>query len=269
MTAATIHSRAIPIELIDEPSLAMREEFDEIELDELSTSIRTNGLIEPIIVRPRGARFEVVAGHRRLLACRRAGLGDVPAIVRDVDDAAAEAIKVAENVDRAAVNPVEEATYFAELLDRHCGDDVDRLCEFVKRRRPYVEERLLLLRGAPEVLDALRAKKIPMAVAQELNKFSDRAGTLMYLDYALNGATAKQVRDWRRQYADFAARNPGAPIDGAAATTDIAAAPAMSSHACPCCGENANMNRLIAIYVHDYCYEAQLKRLLKTLRGEA
>lgn len=268
MSAPTVTTRHIEIELIDEPALPMRETFDEAALIELEQSIRAIGLVEPIIVKPVGARFEVVAGHRRLIACRRNGMGQVRCEIRELDAEQTEAFKTAENVDREDVNPIEEAAYFAELYETLCGQDVDRVCEMVKRRRPYVEERLLLLRGAAEVQQALRDKKINLSVAKELNKFPDRAGALMHLEYALSGATAGQVKQWRANYVDMLRRNPHLEDGAAPPVTEISAAPAISAYHCQCCAENTNMHRLISVYVHDYCYEAVLKPLLKTVRGE-
>lgn len=269
MIPATVTPRHIPIELIDEPARAMRETFDEQQLDELTDSIRALGLIEPVIVKRAGDRYEVIAGHRRLIACRRAGLGDVRCEIRDVDDEALEAIKHAENTAREDVNVVEEATYFADLYANLCGEDVDRVCDVVKRPRRYVEERLLLLRGDDGVIGALREKKISLAVAQELNKFPDRKGTKIYLEYALNGATARQVKDWRRQYSDFLARNPDAPAPAPGDGSTIAASPAMPTIRCECCKEPTNLHRLISIQVHDYCHEAIVRKLLASYRGEA
>lgn len=269
MTSATVTTRHIPIELIDEPARPMRETFGEDELNELTASIRAIGLIEPVIVKARGTRYEVVAGHRRLIACRRAGLGDVRCEIRELTDEATEAIKHAENTDREDVNVIEEATYFASLYADMCGEDVDRVCDVVKRSRRYVEERLLLLRGDETVTAALREKKISMAVAQELNKFADRKGTAMYLEYALNGATARQVRDWRRQYDDFLSRNPDAPTAPSGDASTMSAAPALPTIRCECCRAQENLNRLISIQVHDYCFEAVVKKMLRAYHGEA
>ena len=256
--------RDISTELIDEPELAMRESFDDEKLRELEDSIRVNGLIERIVVRPKNAgRFEVIAGHRRLLACRRVPLLVVPCDVRDVAGSQAEALKVAENVDREDVNPAEEATYFQALLEKFCGNDTVTLADMVKRSLPYVEGRLLLLRGYHEVFALLLDGKIGIGVAQELNKFPDEQGVRMHLSAALNGATAPQMKQWRVVYTQFLEQQRSGR-DSNDTTTD--AAPARDEYTgpvCVLCREPHDMHRLMLVHVHDYCDHAILKPFLR------
>jgi ParB/RepB/Spo0J family partition protein len=269
VTAPLLDLRLIPLSNIDEPSLAMRETMPEDTLRELADSIKAIGLQQPICVRPRGARFEIVYGHRRYMACGRAGVFEVPCIVRDVEDRDAERAKIAENTDREIVNVVEEAAYFAELLTRYCHDDVDELCEFTKRPRGYVESRLLLLRGHPEVLEALRAGEINLGVATELNRSPDRTCMLMHIDPARGGATVRQVRQWITDYKNFRARQDAGADASPVAPTTSAPAPEPPRPTCVCCRENVDPSALIVVYVHEYCKKATLDKILRALHGDA
>ena len=197
--AARYEERLIPYGLLDPPEEAERETMEEGELADLALSIAEIGLIKPLVVVPRGDRFEIVAGHRRFLACGIANMEAVPCRVKVGGDVDTDAIKVAENAHVEAVNPIEEARFYQRLLTKSCNNDVDLLCLKVRRRRSYVEDRLLLLRGNPRVIEALHQKQISIAVARELNKINDPNRLLILLDTSVQqGATARQVAEWRR-----------------------------------------------------------------------
>src|SRR3990167_1508877 len=103
---------------IDEPEGAMRSELNRAELFELADNIKQNGLINPITVRPVGNKFEVVAGHRRLNACKIAGIIKISCVVRELDDQRVFEIMSAENLERDDVNPVEEAIFLHNYIER-------------------------------------------------------------------------------------------------------------------------------------------------------
>lgn len=269
MKTDAVDARRIPLSLIDEPSLTMRETMPEPKLVELVDSIRLLGLQQPIIVRPKGPRFEIIAGHRRYVACGRAGEFQPPCIVRDVDDREVERIKCAENIDREDVNVVEEAAYYAELLTKFCHDDTDELVEFTGRTRGYVETRLLLLRGHPEVMDALRAGEINLGVATELNRSPDRTCLLMHIDPARGGATVRQVRQWITDYKNFRARQEAGADASTVAPMTSAPAPDPPRPTCVCCREDRDAGELVVVYVHTYCKKATLDKLLRALHGDA
>jgi ParB/RepB/Spo0J family partition protein len=196
---AQYEQREIRLQLIDEPKTPERETMEPEYLADLASDIKECGLIKPLIVKPVGKRFEVVAGHRRLLACRIIEYSPVPCrvIVNGVVDPVS--ILVSENAHTEAVNAVEEARFYERLLNAQCKHDVDLLCIKVRRRREFVEDRLLLLRGSPNVLNALHRKEISIAVARELNKVTDPNRLLLLLDVAVNqGASAARVAQWRR-----------------------------------------------------------------------
>jgi ParB family chromosome partitioning protein len=107
--------RQIPVVQIRPNPLQPRKEFVPAELAELEASIRANGLLQPITVRPAGAGFELIAGERRFRAMQRIGWTEVPAIIRDIDDKALLTLAMVENLQRSDLNPIEEAEGYQQL----------------------------------------------------------------------------------------------------------------------------------------------------------
>lgn len=260
--------REIPIGLIDEPTLAARATMDEQKLEELAADIRLKGLLQPMIVVRMGERYEIVAGHRRRLACARAGLITAPCIVYPTKEAALEGVKYSENRFREELNPAEEAVLFAELLERDCAGDVDRLCEQLGEKRSYVEGRLLLFQGDTKVFDALQDGKISIGVAHELNKCTDEGQRRSFLWNAVHGGAKTPVvkgwiEDWKRQqqYAGGSVLPP-TPI------TAPAPVPETNFFRCYVCDGTDNIHAMRPINVHDYCRLAILEKLLAAYRGQ-
>lgn len=208
--------KRIGIDLVREPEHTARLEMNDEKLASLMESIKEIGIIEPLIVKPLDeGRYEVIAGHRRLLASRLAGLAEVPCKV-ETDDKLAIAIKIHENVEREELNAGEEAIFFAELYDQ-LGEDVDEVCAAVRKSRDYVEKRLNLMRGEPAVREALTKNEINFGVALELNRMAIPRDRTWYLSHACRtGATTATVRQWRldaNRRAELEAARETAPGD--------------------------------------------------------
>jgi len=264
-TEAAVHNAQykhadIPLDLIDEPEHPERETMDEQELAELALSIREVGLVEPLVVKRVGDRFEVIAGHRRLLGCRMVAYTPVPCRVRDDGNIDHLAILIAENAHREDPNPIEEARFYQRILDAKAGGDVDKLCEIVRRNRDFVEGRLLLLMGYPQVTEALAQRRITIAVARGLNKCADANRLLILLDTAINsGATARQVAEWVRD------ANGLPPIelpadDANTAAGNGAAGATNCGMVCCFCGGAKHPHVMRIIWVHETCLD-QLTQL--------
>jgi ParB family transcriptional regulator, chromosome partitioning protein len=146
--------RDIPVGEIVASRRQPRQVFDEVELNELAGSVRHLGVVQPVVVRPLpeaagtdvagAARFELIAGERRLRAARLAGLSSIPALVRAVDEAASLEIALAENVARQDLNGIEEAHAYAALVDEF-GLTHERISELVGKSRVAVTNTLRLL----------------------------------------------------------------------------------------------------------------------------
>lgn len=260
--------REIPIGLIDEPVLPSRSSMDEHALDELVTDIRAKGLLQPIAVVSVGERYEVIAGHRRRVASGRAGLAAMPCIVYPDRAAALEGVKYSENRFREDLNPADEAIWFSELLERDCGGDVDRLCEQLGEKRAYVEGRLVLFQGDPDVFDALRAGEIKIGVAHQLNRCTDKSHRGVLLHQAMTGgATVAVVSGWISDWQRWAM-----PQSETAAPSGPAAAPSAVAETnyftCICCGKSDNVHLMTPVNVHQHCKLAILDPLIATVRGE-
>lgn len=142
-----------------------RKRFDPAKTQELAASMQAHGVIEPIVVRPiDGERYEIVAGERRYLAAQAAGLDNIPATIRKLDDQQVLEVQLIENLQRDNLQPLEEAQGFRELMQMH-GLSADALAERLGKSRSQVYARLKLLELCPDVQDALQAGTIDASKA--------------------------------------------------------------------------------------------------------
>src|SRR5690625_4953777 len=144
-----------------------RRDMDEDALESLAQSIRSQGVVQPLVVRDMGDGYEIVAGERRWRAARLAGLDTVPVVLRDVEDATAMAVALIENIQREDLNPLEESTALQRLIDE-CGMTHAACAEAVGRSRAMVSNLLRLMELAPEVQALLRSGAIDMGHARAL-----------------------------------------------------------------------------------------------------
>ena len=120
----------VPIEFVSPNARNPRRSFAEGDLADRSQSIREHGIVQPVVVRPAAGtagRYEIIAGERRWRAAQRAGLTEIPVIIRDVDDRVALELAIIENVQRADLNPIEEAAGYQQLIDEHNYTQADHL----------------------------------------------------------------------------------------------------------------------------------------------
>jgi ParB family transcriptional regulator, chromosome partitioning protein len=146
----------LPIDLIDPNPRNPRRSFAEEELTDLAQSIREHGIVQPVVVRPssKSGRYEIIAGERRWRAAQRAGLSEVPVIIREVSDRVALELAIVENVQRADLNPIEEAAGYQQLIDEHSYTQSD-LGQVIGKSRSHVANTLRLLKLPDVVRDML------------------------------------------------------------------------------------------------------------------
>jgi ParB family transcriptional regulator, chromosome partitioning protein len=147
-----------------------RQVFPEAELDELAASLRERGIIQPIVVRPtRGAvgGYEIIAGERRWRAAQRAGLHEVPVVVIEATDAEALQLAIIENVQRADLNPLEEAQGYRALIDEY-GNSQEDIAKIVGKSRSYVANTLRLLKLSDTVKAYIHSGKLSAGHARML-----------------------------------------------------------------------------------------------------
>jgi ParB/RepB/Spo0J family partition protein len=260
-----MHLAKIAIDEIREPAHVARATIDEVGLDELAGSIKSVGVVNPLTVMEVDGGYEVIAGHRRLLAARRAGLVAVPCMVRSARDPNPTALKLHENLYREELSPVEEAAFFAELLTT-CDNDTDKLCQIVKQSRGYVEGRLLLLQGDPDVLAAVAEKEITLGVAEELNKLERHEDRVYYLGWAKQtGATRAMVRAWRASVAAQMPVNPGAVVP--AGLQPLPASNYPDPFICILCKRKEPITDLRPVNAHQFC-QIQLGEAMERKQSE-
>ena len=147
-----------------------RKSFDEEILNDLSNSIKERGVIQPIIVRKsnsENSKYEIIAGERRWLAARKAGLHDIPVVVTEADDLKSLEFAIVENVQRHDLNPLEEAQGYKRLIDEFSYDQ-EKVSKFIGKSRSYITNSLRLLTLPNEVLKLIEEKKISSGHAKIL-----------------------------------------------------------------------------------------------------
>ena len=158
----------LPVETLYRGAHQPRRRINEEGIEELAASIRAQGLLEPVIVRPRPeGGYEIVAGERRWRAAQRAGLDTVPALVRELDDRQAIAIALIENIQREDLNPLEEAAALKRLLAEYDMTH-EQIADAVGRSRTAVSNLLRLLNLAPGVREMIDSGELEMGHARAL-----------------------------------------------------------------------------------------------------
>lgn len=160
----------LPIEQLRPNPHQPRRSFVESDLEELAASIREKGVIQPLIVRPdpdAADTYEIVAGERRWRAAQRAQLHEVPVLIRDLSDAEVLELAIIENIQRADLNPLEEALGYRQLMDRF-GHTQEKLAEALGKSRSHIANLLRLLTLPEPVLELVRAGRLSAGHARAL-----------------------------------------------------------------------------------------------------
>jgi ParB family transcriptional regulator, chromosome partitioning protein len=162
----------LPIEAVERNPEQPRKRFEEAKLEELAASIREHGVVEPILVRKAGGKYRILAGERRWRAAQRAGLKEVPAILREATDREAFELALVENIQRADLNAIEEAEAYDVLVSDH-GLTQDEIAKRVGKERSTVANALRLLKLPEEVREAVRGGQLDMGHARALLGLDD------------------------------------------------------------------------------------------------
>jgi ParB family chromosome partitioning protein len=165
--APTASVGEVPLAKIEQNPFQPRKSFDRDELASLSASVKEHGILQPLVVRAVGDHFQLIAGERRLRAAQEAGLTTVPIRVVDFNDQQVLEAALAENIQRADLNPIEKAQGFKEYLDRF-GMNHEQLAQRLGMARSSITNLVNLLEMAPEVQEGLRLNQISEAHAKLL-----------------------------------------------------------------------------------------------------
>jgi ParB family transcriptional regulator, chromosome partitioning protein len=172
-SASISADRMVPIENITRNPRNPRRHFDDTELQDLASSIRQHGIVQPVVARTLSeGQYEIIAGERRWRAAQLAGLVEVPVVVRNVDDRTALEIAIVENVQRSDLNPLEEALGYEQLIAEH-GYTQNDLGDIIGKSRSHVANSLRLLKLPSPVRDMLSAGTLSAGHARALVPTSD------------------------------------------------------------------------------------------------
>ena len=186
-------ARAIDVTLIDPNPDQPRRTFDQAALDELAASIRRHGVLQPILVRPRGTRYQIIAGERRWRAAQLAGLEAIPSIMREIAaDDEVEVLALLENVHRQDLDALDEAHTYRRLLER-LRLSKRGLADALDINHTRVNNRLLLIEN-PAIEEAVQGGTLGVTVAQELARAEDPALQQEIIERAKQGERVR-VRD--------------------------------------------------------------------------
>ena len=165
-----LNTNSLPIADLQRNKYQPRSIFDEDKLNELSSSIKENGIIQPIAVRPNKyekGKFEIVAGERRWIAAQRAGLNKVPVVVLDIDDQKSLELAIIENVQRQDLNIIEEAKGYQRLIQEF-GYDHETISKFMSKSRSHISNTLRLLNLPQDIIGLLEEEKLTAGQARPL-----------------------------------------------------------------------------------------------------
>lgn len=216
MSAAEGELRYLPIDQLQPGQYQPRRDMGTEALEELAASIRSQGIIEPIVVRPiTSSRFEIIAGERRWRAARMAELEQVPAVVREASDEDAIAMALIENIQREDLTPVEEASAL-QRLQKEFDLTQQEVADIVGKKRATVANLLRLLNLSPEVRRLLEDGALEMGHARALLALEGDAQTRAANDVVTRGLNVRQTEQLVRQLLEGGGQNTAgkkAPVD--------------------------------------------------------
>ena len=251
----------LDIEKIDPPTDADRDLIDPDKIRELAESIRSQGLLQPILLRPLNGRYEVVAGHRRFLAHRLLGEVKIKALIREMTDDQVYEARAVENDQREDLNPIERAKSYKRLREKF-GYSNRQIAQKVGRSPATIDQHLSLLELPDEFQKAVAQKKLKTYVALVLSQIEDEGFRNMYFTSAVENGVTREVaeswlNDWRKTRAGTAYKESG----GGGVFEDIQGSLPIF-RACACCLGPQEISKIRTVYVCTDC-EKEIKGALK------
>lgn len=217
--AANEELREVDIDLIEPNNVQPRTRFDETQLEELAQSIKTNGVVQPILVRKTsGGRYQIVAGERRWRAAQRAGLQRIPSVIRDVPDDKMLELALIENIQRQELNAIEEAYAYKRLIETF-NLTQETVAQRVGRDRTFVTNYLRLLRLPEDIQRLVEDSKLSMGHARALLGVDDAEKQRQIARNIMERSLS--VRDTERAVKRVAAGEDSAPPVAATATERV------------------------------------------------
>lgn len=255
----------IPMAVIDEPQLPIREAMDEEKLRELAESIRVDGLLQPVGLKRMGERYEIIFGHRRFMAHQLIHAVDIESKVFEPGEVTDGSAMLAENLYREDLSDAETAQWLVDLRDRH-GFDEAALCKAVKKSPDWIADRIRLFDGDEDVFKALSGRKINFSVARELNKCKDDSMRNYFLQQAIMSTPpARVVAQWVSSH--VLSTLPAGEQNGAPLPPVQHDQIAPQQNCCATCGGNKDPYNLIFVQIHKHCWE-QIEKAIAASAAE-
>ena len=247
----------LPITEIHEPLDPDRDDLDLDKLHELIESIRAYGLIQPITVQPAPDGYEVIAGHRRLLACRHIGLSTIACQILDDPTAAqTRGVRAAENLMRSDLSPLEEGRLVGALMLMH-DNDTGRVANAINRSRAWVEQRLALAQLPEDLREDLREARLPLGHVLALSSVADHRHRRHLADSVYRaGATLAVLKSWISEW-ELATANGDVEFMPATVTTS-AQGEVLVMVRCATCGNMHPYSRTLMIRACAECAQQLL-----------
>ncbi len=243
--------KQISLDLIDDPQIAMRQDLDDPELDQLMSDMREVGLLEPIVLRRIGDRYEVIAGHRRTRAARLLRWLTIESKIVQASDEEAFTMRVIENLSRKDVDPVDEAVFVGEIMLRHHKEPPE-IARIVRRSQTWVEERLEIFNMPDLMKGHLKARRYPLGAALWIFRIENERERMTYATWAAtNGVSVAGAKQW---YLLAKARN-FAPQSTDVEIRDESGAPPQIRRVTTCakCGSDVFLDEADSVWVHRAC----------------
>lgn len=243
--------KMVQLDRIKDPERPLRTNLTPESVDDLVFSIREVGIIQPLIVCESGDDYELIAGHRRLMAAEILQLIEVPAIIVDVKNLDKEVMKMHENIGRQDINPIDWANQLAYLKSQY-GLTSAKLSEMTGFSESWVSEHLEILKYPPEVLVAIRNGTLAFSAARELAKIKDKTKREVYVKAAVRGGvTPTMATRWKMEANREEIRQPE-ELNTITSQNYQTYPPAIES-LCPVCGKQIPFNEIVTLQVHSDC----------------
>ncbi len=241
------------LDQIDEPKLAMRSDAHDEDIEELAASIKSIGLLQPVLLRPVGDRFEIIAGHRRVTAARHAGLVVISSIVRGASDSEATVAKLHENLLRRDVNPVDEGIFLSKVMQEQ-NLDIKQIADMTKRSEIYIASRLEILDYPGYLIEAVGEKQISLGAAHWLNQIADERVRQSYVNYAIKGGiSVRRARAWFESWG--AGHRYANPLEVKETDAETGGERTVSKEQCVVCQNHDVPDKMMLYYAHLDCVE--------------
>jgi ParB family chromosome partitioning protein len=186
--------QTLPITEIDEPPILLHPEPTLEDLEELANSIKNQGLIQPIVVRPKGNRYQLVAGYRRYLAAKKFGLTQLPARIIQMDEAQALEASATENIQRTDLDPVAEGKLYSQLINQH-NRTVKEIADKLGKSEQYIKARIALLDMPEPIQQLAKTHQIQLGVIPLLKKIPNQEEQILLAsDISKRGFTVEAAQ---------------------------------------------------------------------------